>query len=462
MEPLINKSTPSLTEFDPTAIPFQARLMYDLEFNMDWSQGVQEILCSGSVGSSKSLIGAHIAIKHCLKFPRARFLIARRALPDLKDTIFKKIVEHLQCNDLKEGVHYEIRYNTADIVFCNGSEIISKSWADKKYMKLRSLELSGALIEEAVENKGDDYKAIKEIRQRVGRLPHIKENVILYLTNPDSPAHPLYKDFFDVAVPTRRVYYSLTDQNPFLDPTYVANLRRDMPAKEAQRMLDGQWIEIDKDRIYYEYDPQFNYKKEIYSIRPNLPIALSFDFNMAAGKPMSCSIDQYDPLTDTFHFFDEVSIFGARTLSLMEEIGTRGILDIPTHFEIYGDATGQSGSTKSIYSDYEIILDFLKKFRTKTQQPVSFQMLVPKSNPPIRTRHNTVNSYCHNALKQRRLFVYEKAKTLHTGLKLVALAKGAEYLEDQTIEGQDISTAAGYRVTYKHLNKVLLKGGNIT
>lgn len=461
MESLTEKSTPSFVDFDPTVIPFQARLVHDIDFEMDWSIGVHEILCSGSVGSSKSLVGAHIAIKHCLKYKNARFLIGRRSLPDLKDTIFKKIVEHLECSELKNGLDYFIRDNTADIRFSNGSQIISKSWADKHYLKLRSLELSAALIEEAVENKGDDYQAIKEIRQRVGRLPHIKEKFILYLTNPDSPAHPLYKDFFDVAKANRHVYYSLTEQNPFLEKTYIQNLRRDMSAKEARRMLDGEWIEIDKDRIYYEYDPQFNYRKTDYVINNLLPIALSFDFNMRQGKPMSCSIDQYDYGTDSFHFFNEVSVFGARTLSLMEEISDRGLLDHPVKFEIFGDASGQFGSTKSKFSDYEIITDFLFKYRTKTNQPLRFELMVPKGNPPIRDRHNIVNAYCHNALKQRRLFVYEKAKTLHTGLKLVALAKGAQYLEDQTIEGQDITTAAGYRIIYKHNNKGMIKGGNI-
>jgi hypothetical protein len=89
-------------------------------------------------------------------------------------------------------------------------------------------------------------------------------------------------------------------------------------------------------------------------------------------------------------------------------------------------------------------------------------MLVPKANPPIRTRHNLVNAYCKNANKQHRLFVYEKAQTIHKGLMFMALAKGATIIEDQTIEGQDITTAVGYRVVYKHNNKNMIKAGNIT
>ena len=116
---------------------------------------------------------------------------------------------------------------------------------------------------------------------------------------------------------------------------------------------------------------------------------------------------------------------------------------------------------RSTWTDYQIIEDFMRKYRNKLGQPLSFQLNVPKANPSLRDRHNIVNSYCHNALKQRRLFVYERAKTLHTGLRLVALAKGADYLEDQKIEGQDITTAAGYRIVYIHNNKGMTKGGNL-
>ena len=88
-------------------------------------------------------------------------------------------------------------------------------------------------------------------------------------------------------------------------------------------------------------------------------------------------------------------------------------------------------------------------------------MEVPRSNPPIRERHNIVNAYCCNSLKQIRLFVYAKCKTLHEGFNLTALKKGAEYIEDDSKEYQHITTAAGYRITYTAQNNFNAKGGNI-
>lgn len=458
----MEKSTPSFFEFDPTHIKFQAQVVYDLDFKLDKSLGVHELLFSGSVGSSKSLLGAHIAIKHCLNNPGARFLLGRVSLPDIKDTIFSLICEHLDDINLKEGVDYLIKENTASVYFIKlKSEIISKSWADKKYKKLRSLALSGALIEEATENIGDHQKAIGEIKARVGRLPHIKENIILYLTNPDSPSHWLYKYFFETQSKTRHVYLSKTEDNPFLPVTYINQLKEDLDPREARRLLYGEWIEIDAERIYHSYSIEKNYIKSKYDIIPNLPIALSFDFNIGHNKPISCVLDQFNPREDSFHFFDEAIVHGARTESLLEDMGARGLLDYDVEYEIYGDATGAARSTNSLHSDYDIIRNFLSKFKTKNGRTVRFIMQVPRSNPPIRERHNLVNSYCENSLGKRRLFVYEKCKVLHEGMKLTALKKGSQYIEDDSKEYQHCTTALGYRVVYKHFNKAIIKGGNI-
>lgn len=192
-------STPSFSQFKPV-IPYQRRVL-NLIRDYDYTQGVLEILLSGSVGSAKSLLAAHAGIRHCLTYPRARLMLGRLALPDLKDTIFKKILEHLEGTKLigggylVEGKHYHVRQDIAHIKFFNGSEIISRSWADNKFMKLRSLELSAAIFEELTENEDKHMPAYRETTMRVGRLPHIKESWIISCTNPSDPGHWVYDRF---------------------------------------------------------------------------------------------------------------------------------------------------------------------------------------------------------------------------------------------------------------------------
>lgn len=456
----MDKSTPSFTEFDPTHIKFQSQVIDDIDSNFDYSIGTHECLFSGSVGSSKSLLAAHLIIKHCLQHTKAKVGIGRRSLPDIKTTLFALIVEHLEDELLNQHIE-SITYNTAQVRFKNGSMIEAISWADKKYKKFRSRTYSMFVFEEAVENTGDDAQAFTEARQRVGRLPHIKQNLILYLTNPDSPAHILYKYFFDSASKTRHVYMSRTEQNPFLPKTYIEQLKRDLSPKEARRMLYGEWIEIDTERIYYAYNSEINFKKQAYTIRHDLPISIAFDFNIGVGKPMSCVLSQYDLSTDIFHFFDEIVIHGSRTETILEELSARNILESAHRFEIHGDATGAARSPASKWSNYEIIDQFLANYNTKLNQKLNYQLLVPKSNPPIKERHNIVNAYCENMKGERRLFIYEKSKTLHEGMKLTALKKGAEYIEDDSKEWQHSTTALGYRVCFTSKNKVIMKAGNI-
>ena len=93
------RSTPSIFQFNPRIIPYQFNVVKDIA-TYDYRNGVLEILLSGSVGSAKSLVSAHAIVKHCMLNPHARAIIGRRALPDIKKTMFQTIVEHLECGEL--------------------------------------------------------------------------------------------------------------------------------------------------------------------------------------------------------------------------------------------------------------------------------------------------------------------------------------------------------------------------
>lgn len=436
-------STPNFCNFNPDIIPYQRKVINYVKNVYDYNLGTLEILLSGAVGSAKSILLAHLAVFHCLENQNARLMVGRRALPDLKETIFKKILEHLE-DVLVEGKDYWINNTTCKIVFRNGSEIISKTWADKNYKKFRSLELSAAIIEELTENKEDDKQAYDEIKMRVGRLTHIHEKFILSATNPDKPGHWVYKYFMENSFPTRRVFYSVTTDNPFLPESYVRQLKEEMDPKLAERMIYGRWIEINEESVYHAYQKEFNFVKTSYSLIPNAPVWVSWDFNIGEGKPLSAVLFQY--VNDTFHIFDEVVVFGMRTTESCDELADRGILALNHHFILTGDAAGKHKDTRNVRSDYDIIKQFFANYKRPDGRALSFELAVTLSNPAIRTRHNLVNSYCLNATGKRRLFVYEKAKTCDEGLRLTALKKGGSYIEDDSKYFQHITTALGYGI----------------
>jgi len=436
----VESSTPSFSSFVP--LPSQMAIINDIENEFDYGIGSHELLLSGSVGSSKSLTLAHLAIKHCLRFRGARVLVGRRSMPDLRLTIWAKLLEHLN-GSLVEGVDYTVNLSRLEIKFGNKSEIICKSWADGQFMKMRSLELSAAILEEILESDDEGLDVYNEIKMRIGRLPHIRESWICSATNPGDPASWLYKHFITPNSNgqkhlTRHVYYSVTTDNPYLPPQYIDQLKRDLDPKLALRMLYGQWLSIAGDVVYHQYNSEAQYLRKPYTINPAFPVVLSWDFNLSLGKPMSMCCMQY--IDDTFHIFDEVVIEGARTADTIDELDHKGLLRTDWSYQICGDAAGKHRDTRGSRSDWDIILKELQNRNLKVD------FLVPPSNPGVRNRHNKVNAYCKNAEGKVRLFVYGKAPTVDEGLRLVKLKPGANFVEDDTKRYQHCTTALGYAV----------------
>lgn len=441
----LKNSTPSFHEFDPQIIKFQAKVINDIFRRFDYSKGAHEVLLSGSVGSAKSILMAHIILRLAMVYPHANIMIGRRALPDLKETLYRKILEHMEGSFLPD-VHYHAVDSTAHIDFSNRSNILSRSWADKRYFKLRSLELTAAFFEELTENEEED--AYVETTMRVGRTPHVPIKVIVSATNPGPPSHWAYKRFIEpnsggAKHPTRHVYYSRTEENPFLPVEYIESLKANLDPKMARRMLYGEWIEIAGEVIYYAYNSDINYRRRKYEIVKDLPIHIMFDFNIGDGKPMSCAVGQYYRSSDDWHIFDEVVIEGARTSQILEELDAKGYLKPEIRININGDAAGKNRDTRNSKSDYDIIFHELSK------RGVNYEYRVPASNPALRSRHNTVNAYCCNDLGRSRLFIYEKAETAHKGFRLTKLKKGTSYIEDDSKHYQHITTAIGYGIMFE-------------
>lgn len=399
--------------------------------------GTHEVLLSGSVGSAKTILLAHLAITHAILYgPHANIGIGRRTKPELKETLVHVIQEH--AGNL---IPFEFNKTTSNFRFANGSRITAFSWADKQYKKFRSHEFSMFLIEELTENDDDEF--YQEVFTRVGRIPSVPEKVIVCATNPDSPEHWAHKRWLVEQKPTRHAYFSKTAENHYLPQSYIEQLEQNLDPKLARRMLYGEWLSIAQDLIYYNYDKARNFRRENYQVKPAYPIHLCFDFNIGEGKPMSaCLFQRY---SKTFNVFAEVVVAGAKTLDQMEEMAARGLLDYPSLYIINGDATGKRRDSRSILSDYQIITDFLSKYRTKDGRSVNYEMRVPQSNPPIRTRHNMVNAQMLNEKGEVRLLVWN-CPTVDEGLRLTKLKPGSQYLEDDSKPWQHVTTALGYGI----------------
>jgi hypothetical protein len=434
----------TLTTFNPYLVPYQAKVVKLVRSDWDYSKGNLEILLSGSYGSAKSILMAHLAITHCLFYPRSVAMLARKAMPDLKATIFKEVLDHLDEDGLHEGKDYKtVMSGSPYIEFSNGSRIETISWADKKYKKGRSRKVSFLAFEELTENSEDDREAFMVLKARLRRIPHVKENVLISATNPDAPSHWVYKYFFDDKKETKHVFKSITTDNPFLDPVYVEQLKEDLDPKSIQRYIYGEWVELSKDQVYYNYDKERNFRGDFVFI-DNEDLILAHDFNIGVNKPMSAVA--MVKRKDVYHAFKAFHVEGARTLDIMEEIASSGLLDKAGKIIVYGDSSGKNNDTRSLKSDYDIIRHFLANYKTKDNRALKFEMRIPLSNPPIRRRHNLVNAHFLNDNKQVRLFVYDK--WLDEGFRLTTFKKGGDIVEDDSLPQQHATTAIGYAIDY--------------
>lgn len=365
--------------------------------------------------------------------PGARFGIGRLSMPALKGTLFRSIVEHIG-----DTIDIKVNEQSAIITFPNGSEIRSFSWSDKKYKKVRSYEFTAFALEELTEN--DHAEIYEEISSRVGRLKHVDEKFIISMTNPDDPSHWAYKRFIGEPRPNHHVFYSRTTDNPYLPESYVRDLKANFDPMMARRMLEGEWLSIMQDVIYYAYDKDVQYVRGHYSFNHNEPIWLSFDFNIGDGKPLSCFLAQF--INGVAHVFDEVVIDGARTRDACEELYARGYFNLASKWIITGDASGNHRDTRGVRSDFDIIRKFFDT--VDVDHKIEYETKVPAANPGVRFRHNKVNSYCKNELGKVRLYVYEACKVLDEGMRLTKLKKGGNYIEDDSKRYQHITTALGY------------------
>lgn len=442
----VASQVPTLGEFNPYLVPYQIEVISLIRQEYNYNLGPLEILLSGSVGSAKSLLLAHLAVTHALMYAGAGILVGRRVHKDMKNTIWTMILKH----------YPELRqyWNKSDttIRLPNGSIFYGVSWDKGDYEKFRSYELSMAVIEELTEN--DSIDMITEIRMRLGRSQGVKENVLLCATNPDSPSHPAYSYFIENGSESRRVFYSKTEDNPFLPSWYIESLRKTLDSKMALRMLQGQWIEINRDNVYYAYEDANCYKDETYKYDYRYPLDIFIDFNNSkSGKPMSIGAGQY--INGKYHLAKTWVIAGMRTLDMMDELVNDGVFDLPFPlFRFFGDAAGRASDTRSNKPDWDLIENFISNYRPKNRPSLEFEIEVPQANPAIKARHNLVNALCKNDLGETNLFIYKDAKDLAKGLRLTQLKENSRLVEDDSLREQHITTALGY---YCYRNDMLTR-----
>jgi PBSX family phage terminase large subunit len=152
--------------------------------------------------------------------------------------------------------------------------------------RLRGLTAAGAYIDEATLLPESFWT------QMLARLS-VKGAKLFATTNPDGPAHWLRQNFLLRAPELNLRHFRFTlDDNPALDPAYVASLKTEYTGLWYRRFILGEWC-LAEGAIYEMFDPE----RHVVDILPPIQrwIALGVDYgtvNPFAALMLGIGVDQ--------------------------------------------------------------------------------------------------------------------------------------------------------------------------
>lgn len=112
--------------------------------------------------------------------------------------------------------------------------------------KIRGLTGAGAYVDEATVIPEDFWDQLVARQSTPGAK-------LFATTNPSSPAHWLKRKWLDANNPSVRSWHFTLDDNPFLDPEYVAHLKRSYSGLWYRRFILGEWCAAEG-AIYDSFD----------------------------------------------------------------------------------------------------------------------------------------------------------------------------------------------------------------
>jgi hypothetical protein len=211
----------------------------------------------------------HLTI--ALEYPHSRWVVGRKTLPSLRDTILKSFLAAVPQELVRE-------FNKAqlNLTLINGSEFLFRPLDDPE--KLKSLEVAGFIIEEANEVEEEIWQRLKDrMRQKLpnGTRPRYRSTIML---NPGDEDHWIPQVFLFRRPDGHKLFQSSTIDNMLNLPSeYIDELKSTYNEATLQRLLYGQFGRIHKGRPVF---PTFNRKDHVrlFDYDPKIMLVRGWDF----------------------------------------------------------------------------------------------------------------------------------------------------------------------------------------
>jgi len=219
-------------------------------------------------------------------------------------------------------------------------------------------------------------------------------------------------------------------------PDYYERLRNSYDERFFEQEVLGTYLSMDGARVY----SSFNRDLHVQNLRadPNRPLMWALDFNV---DPMSSVIVQV--VGRQVLALDEIVIRHGTTYKACEAFLERYGMH-RGGVEVYGDASGYAQQTTGT-SDYDMIREYFR-----VHSSLTVQYLVPRANPYVRDRVNTMNARLHSAAGEIGLVVDGKCKELIADFEQVVYkSDGFQIDKEKDRMRTHLSDALGYLVWHR-------------
>jgi hypothetical protein len=360
---------------------------------------------SGPVGSGKSNALVYEAIRLAYRNRGRTGLIAAPTIPMLRDATQASFLAVLE----DEGVPFRFYSHPRNLIRLlePKSDILFRSMSEPE--RLRGTNLAWFAVDELTYCKEASWLRL-EARLRD---PEAREQIGFACWTPKGYDW-VYGRFIDPARSQglKAAYQAIRavpgESASVIGTAYYERLRQSYDERFFAQEALGEYLSIFSGQVYSSFDRELNVKSLTYD--PQLPLVWALDFNI---EPMSSVLCQEVPGSahqPVVHVLDELVIPSSTTQDACNEFEARtanwtnrGNIRLV----VYGDPAGNSGSTQSRVSDWDLVRNF---FRNQTRYEVSFR--IDRSHPLVRDRVNAVNGKLRNAAGIRRMFIDPRCREL--------------------------------------------------
>lgn len=383
-------------------------------------------LYQGGVGSGKTFLGTLKGLRVLSQNPGATWLVGA-------DTYSRLAISTCDTYEqLLDDANIRYKFNRSDHIIripgWDNARILFKGLDDP--LSLRSVNGIGGHLEEA------SLLSESAFLEFLGRLRQAKPGTpieVILTTNPQTVKGWLHESFVEgagvseetirgntIKVNRRRVIARTLD-NPYVSDAFIASLRRSYDEKLWDIMVLGEDGDYTAGLVCYNWSDA---NIEPLTLRPNLPLYLSCDFNI---DPNSWAVAQR--YNGEYFFLDEVVLENKTTSESAEEFYRR-YKDHKAGVRITGDASGKNRGTladNALETNYTILRNRLQQLGIP-----NVDIDIRSSNPAIDARTAAWNGAVCNSQGVRRIKVDPKCKWLIWNCQNLKYIQGTSVIWEPT------------------------------